>query len=167
MTPRARRERLLALRLWDFREVAQHAQRELIEHREQGGELLRDRFLALCSRGASGFDDALFRRCQLGVGEGEPTAAIGLKEPFLDVTRERDAAFVGLVTEPNEFLFAQVGCHLSSHSSLSFASFSVAASAEPLPLSTANLRNESCSAAGAALGIAFFGLAAGVGVTVS
>src|SRR5271154_3743947 len=126
--------------------MAQHAQSKLIDHRKQGGELVNDGFQGFRRRRAAGLNDALLSRGERGVREGQPGAALGLKEPLLHVSRQRDAALVGFVAEPMEFLFAQIGSELSPHSSLSFTSCSFGASVAPFSFSTANFRNESCSA---------------------
>jgi len=79
-------ERLLALRFRDFRQMTQHAQRELIDHREQRGELVRERLEDFRRRGATGLNDSFFSRCESGIRVGQPGVAFRLKEPLLHVS---------------------------------------------------------------------------------
>src|SRR5713101_3833489 len=94
------------------------------------------------------FDDPFFRRGQRCVREGQPTSALSLKEPLLDVARQCDAALVGFVAQPGEFVIAHVSGYLSPHSSRSLASVSRPEFSEPFGFSTGNLRKDNCADAG-------------------
>src|SRR6266852_1315361 len=112
MASLARSEGLLALRFRYFRQVAQHAQRELIDHRKQRGELVGERFQIFRRRSAIGLNDSFLSRGESGVRESQPGAAIGLKKTLLHISRQRDAALVGFVAQPMELLFTQVSGEL-------------------------------------------------------
>ncbi len=86
MASLARSEGLLALRFRYFRQVAQHAQRELIDHREQRGELVGERFQGFGRGRAARLNDSLLGRGECGIREGQPGASFGLKEAFLHVS---------------------------------------------------------------------------------
>src|SRR5260370_40585919 len=98
--------------------MAQHAQRELVDHGEQSGELVSERFQNFRCGSSIGLNDALLSRGECRVRKGQSGSSLGLKETLLHVSRQRDAALVGFVAQPMEFLFTQVGSELSPHSSL-------------------------------------------------
>jgi len=79
MASLARSEGLLALCFRYFRQVAQHAQRELIDHREQRGELVGERFQGFGRGRAARLNDSLLGRGERGVREGQPGATVRLK----------------------------------------------------------------------------------------
>ena len=117
------------MRFGYFGQMAQHAQSKLIDHRKQGGELVSERFQSFRRGSATGLNDSFLSRGECRIRESQPGAAFGLKETLLHVSRQRDAALVGFVAEPMEFLFTQVSSELSPHSSLSLTSCSFDASA--------------------------------------
>src|SRR5260370_16489367 len=96
------------------------------------------------------FDDPFFRRGQRCVREGQPTGALSLKEPFLDVARQCDTALLGFVAQPGEFVIAHVSGYLSPHSSRSLASLSRAEFREPSTFSPGNLIKHNCPDAASA-----------------
>src|SRR5260370_5765635 len=100
MASLARSEGLLALRFRYFRQVAQHAQRELIDHREQRGELVCERFQGFGPGRAARLNDSLLARGGRAVPEGPPGAALRLKKTLLHISRQGGPAPVGLAPHP-------------------------------------------------------------------
>src|SRR5580658_9390235 len=136
--------------------MAQHAQSKLVDHGEQSGELMSERFQSFRRGSATRLDYSFLSGGECRIRESQPGAAFGLKETLLHISRQGDAALVGFVAQSMKFLFTQVSSELSPHSNLSLAPSSFGASTAPFPFLTANFRNESCSA-GAGLAANFPG----------